>query len=196
MPIMSTVEAVFCRSAPWRGFARHVVLPWAAPPDSVQGQVLEIGGGSGAMAAGLADRSPGLALTVVDQDPQMVIRARRSVATSPSVKVQQADVTNLRFADGSFDTVLSFLMLHHVIEWEASLAEVRRVLRPGGALVGYDLLDHPVPRLIHRLDGSEHRLFSPQDLSDALRAAGFEHAEVCAATGGVWARFRATTPAE
>jgi SAM-dependent methyltransferase len=196
MPIMSTVEAAFCRSAPWRGFARRVVLPWAAPPDSLQGQILEIGGGSGAMAAGLADRSPGLDLTVVDEDPQMVARARRSLVASPSVKVDRADVTDLPFPDRSFDTVLSFLMLHHVIEWEESLAEVRRVLRPGGAIVGYDLLDHAVPRLIHRVDGSEHRLFTSRDLAAALRAAGFEHSEVSTGAAGMWARFHASAPAE
>jgi ubiquinone/menaquinone biosynthesis C-methylase UbiE len=194
MPIMSTVEAAFCRSAPWRGVARHVVLPWAAPPDSVKGKVLEIGGGSGAMAAGLADRSPGLDLTVIDEDPQMVLRARRSVATSPSVKVQRGDVTDLPFADASFDTVLSFLMFHHVIGWEQSLTEVRRVLRPGGALMGYDLLDHAIPRLIHRLDGSAHRLFSAEALLRSLEAAGFEHAEVPAAAGSLWARFHAIAP--
>lgn len=50
MSVMSTVEASFCRSAPWRGFARRVVLPWALRDTEVGPQVLEIGGGSGAMA--------------------------------------------------------------------------------------------------------------------------------------------------
>ena len=37
-------------------------------------------------------------------------------------------------------TVLSWVMLHHTVEWERALAEAIRVLRPSGQLVGYDLL--------------------------------------------------------
>ena len=52
MPAMSPFEAAVCRSAPWRLVARRLVLPWALQGIRPQGKVLEIGAGSGAMAAG------------------------------------------------------------------------------------------------------------------------------------------------
>jgi SAM-dependent methyltransferase len=60
--------------------------------------------------------------------------------------VLPADAPRLLFAADRFDAVLSFVMLHHVIDWEAALDEAIRVLRPGGVLVGYDLVaSHPRP---------------------------------------------------
>ena len=52
----------------------------------------------------------------------------------------QADATDLPFDDGRFSLVLSSAMLHHVVGWEQALSEATRVLRPGGRLVGFDLL--------------------------------------------------------
>jgi hypothetical protein len=53
VPSMSRFQSAFCRSAPWRTFARRAVLPWALQGFRPQGDVLEIGAGSGAMAAEL-----------------------------------------------------------------------------------------------------------------------------------------------
>ncbi|MEX5265258.1 hypothetical protein RF640_14660 [Kocuria sp. CPCC 205231] len=53
MPRMSVLEASFCRSAPWGLVARRMV-PWATQGFPVTGDVLEIGGGSGAMAEAIA----------------------------------------------------------------------------------------------------------------------------------------------
>src|SRR5574341_1703837 len=141
MPEMSDLERGYCRSAPWRLFARKAVLPWALQGEQLEGQVLEIGGGSGAMAAELLQQFPGIRLTVTDYDERMVETARRRLVDfGDRVHVQQADATGLPFDEASFDTVVSFIMLHHVIDWEAAIAEAIRVLRPGGRLVGYDLL--------------------------------------------------------
>ena len=46
-------------------------------------------------------------------------------------RVRRADATDLPFPDDTFDAVVSFIMLHHVIDWEAAVAEAIRVLRPG-----------------------------------------------------------------
>ena len=58
MPVMSALEGAFCRSAPWRALARRTVLPWALGGEHLTGDVLEIGGGSGAMADGIAQLFP------------------------------------------------------------------------------------------------------------------------------------------
>lgn len=44
------------------------------------------------------------------------------------------------FPDASFDGVVTWIMLHHTLEWEKALAEAVRVVRPAGEVVGYDLL--------------------------------------------------------
>jgi hypothetical protein len=58
MPSLSNFEQVVCRSGPWRAFARWVVLPWVLQGRRLRGDVLEVGSGSGAMAAGLLAGAP------------------------------------------------------------------------------------------------------------------------------------------
>lgn len=82
MPVMSGVESAFCRSAPWRSFARGRVLPWALDGLRLCGDVLEIGGGSGAMADGVARTFPAVRLTVTDVDEAMVAGARACLPSS------------------------------------------------------------------------------------------------------------------
>src|SRR5688572_7220057 len=130
MPIMSTVEQAWCRSAPWRAFTRRVVFPWAIGALDLHGDVLELGSGSGAMAAELLERYPAIRLTATDVDPAMRSDAAKRLAHfGDRVQVQEADATQLPFPDASFDAVVSFIMLHHVIAWEEALAEAARVLR-------------------------------------------------------------------
>src|SRR5947208_10234603 len=105
MPSMTPVERALCQSAPWRLFARHVVLPWALGGEVPLGRVLEIGGGSGAMAAELLERYPSTTVVVSDYDEAMVENAaRRLRAYGDRVEVRQADATAPPFEDGSFDT--------------------------------------------------------------------------------------------
>lgn len=196
MPVMSAIESAFCRSAPWRSFARCPVLPWALDGHALHGDVLEIGGGSGAMAAGVAQAHPEVRLTVTDVDGAMVQFARTRLAAHRNVTVQVADVTALPFEDNTFDAVTSYLMLHHVIDWGSALAEVQRVLKPGGAFIGYDLTDTRLARWIHRADGSPHRLLTPGELEHALRALGFTGSTVRSAFSTHLMRFQARTPAE
>jgi SAM-dependent methyltransferase len=175
VPVMSAVEQAFCRSAPWRGFARSVVLPWAMRDQELSGDVLEIGGGSGVMAEQMLRRFPDIRLTVVDVDPAMIAMAgRRLAGRRPQATAVVGDVTQLPFDDGSFDVVTSYLMLHHVIDWPAALAEVSRVLRPGGRFLGYDLDDTRLARVVHRVDGSPHRLIGADVLRRGVTDAGLQ----------------------
>src|SRR5260221_12928912 len=77
------------------------------------------------------------------------VARRRLSEFGPRVEVRQADATALPFPDGSFDTVLSFIMLHHVLQWEQAFAETERMLRPGGRLIGYDLLGDRAGRILN-----------------------------------------------
>lgn len=196
MPIMSMIESAFCRSTPWRSFSRGVVLPWVLAGRSLHGEVLEIGGGSGAMAAGIASRFPEARITVTDVDPLMVDAARTRLAGHVNVGVEVADVSSLPFPSGRFDAVTSCLMLHHVIDWRDALAEAARVLTPGGALVGYDLTDTRLARWIHKADGSPHLLIAADELSRGLAVAGFDEISVRRSAVGHLMRFRAHKPHE
>jgi ubiquinone/menaquinone biosynthesis C-methylase UbiE len=165
MPEMTPFEQGFCRSAPWRWFARRVVVPWALQGEQLSGDVLEIGSGSGAMAAELLARFPDIRLTATDYDDSMVEVARDRLGEfGERVEVQQADATQLPFDDESFDAVLSFIMLHHVMDWEKALAEAVRVLRPGGRLLGFDLLAGPAMRWVHAGHSSQHRMMQWDEL--------------------------------
>lgn len=165
MPEMTSLEQGFCRSAPWRWLAGRVVLPWALQSEHLSGDVLEIGSGSGAMAAELLRRFPDARLTATDYDDSMVDVARdRLREFGDRVDVKQADAAQLPFPDESFDAVLSFIMLHHVIDWEKALAEAVRVLRPGGRLLGFDLLESPAMHWLHRVEGSANRMMRWNEL--------------------------------
>ena len=139
MPSMSTIESLFCRSTPWEAATRRWVLPWALQGVRPTGRVLEIGGGGGAMAAQLlAASAPAdqVQLTVTDFDPVMVAAAQdRLQRFGDRAQARVADAAALPFGDDEFDTVVSFIMLHHVVDWEQALREAVRVLRPGGVLL-------------------------------------------------------------
>jgi ubiquinone/menaquinone biosynthesis C-methylase UbiE len=193
MSVMSNIEAAFCRSAPWRSFARRIALPWALQGTALGVDVLEIGGGSGAMASALLRRHPGTRLTVTDVDDRMVRGASRRLASfGERAQVVVADATELEFEDESFDMVCSWLMLHHTMRWERVCAEAVRVLRPDGLFVGYDLTDSRPARFIHRIDGSEHRLIRPAELADELQQLEVMAPQVRTARGGLVFRFSAT----
>jgi ubiquinone/menaquinone biosynthesis C-methylase UbiE len=162
---MSAVEQGFCRSAPWRWFARRIVVPWALQSEQLSGEILEIGSGSGAMAAELLERFPDVRVTATDYDDSMVEAAwDRLQAFGDRVDVKQADATQLPFPDESFDAVVSFIMLHHVVDWEKALAEAARVLRPGGRLLGFDLLANAPMEWLHQADRSTHRMMRWKEL--------------------------------
>ena len=149
MPTMSRFEAAFCRSGLWRRAARRVVLPWALQGAHPAGDVLEIGAGSGAMAAELLIAHPEVRMTVTDFDAEMVAAAEKRLACfTGRTSTRQADATALPFDDDSFDFALSWIMLHHTVEWEKALAEAVRVTRPGGHVVTDAAFAHaPAPEL-------------------------------------------------
>ncbi len=107
------------------------------------GKVLEVGCGPGLLSIRLA-RSHGLDVTGLDLDAQMIDRARanlrRASATDgPSPSFVVGDIAALPFGDGSFDLVVSTFSMHHWSDRTAGLAEIARVLRPGGRALVWDL---------------------------------------------------------
>jgi ubiquinone/menaquinone biosynthesis C-methylase UbiE len=163
---MSRLQSTLCRSGPWRFVSGAIVLRWSLDGFAPAGRVLEIGAGSGAMAAEVLARYPAIThLTATDVDPTMVDAAATRLATyGDRVATRPADATALPFDDASFDVVLSWIMLHHTVRWEQAVAEATRVLQPGGRLVGYDLLATRPLRALHRNDGDDIRLLRLDEL--------------------------------
>jgi ubiquinone/menaquinone biosynthesis C-methylase UbiE len=158
---MSRFERAYCCSSVWRSSSSAIARELGA--QRLGHDVLEIGAGSGSLAQQLLSDSPELAWTAIDIDPHMAQAAATRLRGFAGASVKTADATAMPFPDDSFDSVVSCLMLHHIVDWERAVAEVARVLRPGGIFVGYDLVRTPLASLFHRLDGSPHRLIVPED---------------------------------
>jgi ubiquinone/menaquinone biosynthesis C-methylase UbiE len=170
MPVMSKVERAFCCGALWQTSAGAVIR--SLPADRLGQDVLEIGSGGGEVTERLLRKRPEIKVTSTDLDPVMTEAATRRLRDRPGATVLPADATDLPFADASFDSVVSCLMLHHVIDWETALREAARVLRPGGTFVGYDLVRTPLATAVHKLDRSPFRLFDPEEFADGCARAG------------------------
>jgi ubiquinone/menaquinone biosynthesis C-methylase UbiE len=101
------------------------------------GDTLEVAVGTG---LNLAHYPPGVRLTGVDLSPGMLAVARQRAADlDRTVELREADAQALPFGDASFDTVVCTMSLCSVPDERATIAEMHRVLRPGGRLL---LLDH------------------------------------------------------
>jgi SAM-dependent methyltransferase len=147
------------------------------------GDVLEIGGGTG---ANLPCYGPAVtSLTITEPQPPMLRRLEGNVrARRLDAKVLRAPAEDLPFEDDSFDVAVSTLVLCGVDDQPRALRELRRVLRPGGRLLFVEHLrsaDPATARLQDRLNWL-NRLVVCCDCNrptlDTMRAAGFAVTEV------------------
>lgn len=100
--------------------------------------VLDVGTGPGLVPQALARACPGLSVVGTDLAPAMVARAGERTRGTTGLRFEVADVAELPFPDASVDLVVSSLSLHHWERPRAGLADVVRVLRPGGRAWVYD----------------------------------------------------------
>ena len=102
---------------------------------------LELGVGTGRIA--LPFIRAGYNYTGVDISRQMMDRLEAKIAADAQAgyryELREADITAMPFADATFDVAIGVHVLHLVSDWQATVREARRVLRPNGVLViGYD----------------------------------------------------------
>ncbi|MDQ0755623.1 class I SAM-dependent methyltransferase [Arthrobacter sp. B3I4] len=107
-------------------------------------RILDAGCGSGPLSAAL--RAKGAIMSGFDASPAMLDLARQRLGSSADLYV--ADLSKpLPFADDSFDDVVASLVLHYLEDWSGPLAELRRVLKPGGRLIVS--VNHPAVSVVN-----------------------------------------------
>jgi ubiquinone/menaquinone biosynthesis C-methylase UbiE len=120
--------------------------------DQSNKSVLEYGCGEGWVSKDLA--VAGAKLSAFDISAEAVARTRKVLASAgvaDRCSVEQMGAENLRYADGSFDSAIGFAILHH-LDMEMALAELYRVLKPGGvAFFAEPLGTNPLINLYRRL---------------------------------------------
>jgi ubiquinone/menaquinone biosynthesis C-methylase UbiE len=169
-PTRYDVLSRFTEAGLFRGISDDVA--GEAPPEA---RVLEVGCGPGHLSIALTKRHA-FVVTGLDLDPAMIDRARanaeRSIAAGerhPTFVV--GDVASLPFDVGAFDVVVSTFSMHHWDDPSAGLAEIGRVLRPGGRALIWDLRPgsaihlfiarhHDLPDPVKHLEGSSLSLVS------------------------------------
>ncbi len=106
-------------------------------------RVLDIGCGTGNLLLALGRAAPGADLTGLDPDARTLARAaRKAHRAGVAVTWRPGFAEELPYPDGALDRMFSSLMLHHLHDKDALLAEVRRVLRPDGLFVLADIDGH------------------------------------------------------
>lgn len=165
-----------CASAEWGETMEREILPWALGGRELGDHVIEVGPGPGRTTDVLRRKVARVTAVEVDEGLAAALASRLA---GTNVTVVRADATALPFPDGAFSAATSFTMLHHVPTPELQdrlLAELRRVLRPGGIVIGVDSLDRPAWRELH--EGDTCVPVDPDTLEGRLRAAGFVEVEV------------------
>lgn len=153
----------------------------AAVADQLQGDVLEIGTGTGATLHQLAGNDRITSFTGIDLSQGMLDRAQQVAAGLPfPVDLRQMDATRLDFPAASFDTVTVSLTLCTVPDPAATLREMARVCRPDGRIV---LLEHvlsPNPVVgwfLRRLSPAQERMLGchlDRPTNHLVRDLGFQ----------------------
>ncbi len=123
----------------WSRVVAKEFLTWLAPAADLDW--LEVGCGTGALTQTVLSLAAPRSLLATDQSADFVAHAQAGMNDS-GARFQVADATQLPCADASFDVVASGLVLNFVPDRQAALAEMRRVLRPGGLLAFY-VWDYP-----------------------------------------------------
>jgi SAM-dependent methyltransferase len=169
---MNENHANLCSSPGWAHYLQEEILVPLVRDVELGNELLEIGPGYGAATEWLRQRVKRLTAVEVDRESATRLAERYS---GGNVEVLVADGTSLSHADGTFDSVGCFTVLHHVPTVEGQggiLSEALRVLRPGGVLIGSDSAASDGLRRFH--EGDTYNPIDPRCLLDLLKSLGFD----------------------
>jgi ubiquinone/menaquinone biosynthesis C-methylase UbiE len=160
-------------------FRQHVLELAALKGDE---RLLDAGCGTGMMALRIAARYPGCAVHGIDLSPKMIAVARRDAEKqSLPVDLRAGSITDLPYPDDSFDVVITNIMYHHLdlAEKQQAVAQIARVLKPGGRYVSAEFGPRARNALQRRLAKGEYTLY-PSHLTEAGLAIIYEELGVFA----------------
>jgi SAM-dependent methyltransferase len=173
---MNLFHRWLCQSARWKTTVERYILPWVLDGVDLGPNVIEVGPGPGITTDLLRTRVERLTCVEIDRALADALSHRMA---GRNVTVLCEDATDLPLPDETFDGAVSLTMLHHVPSaalQDRLLAEVARVLRPGGIFAGTDSISSPLFRLMHVFDTMV--VVDPNTLPERLEAAGFTDVQV------------------
>lgn len=189
---MNRLEQFFCSTSLWQRMTHGYLLPWVLSGAKLGDHVLEIGAGYGPATGGLLRLAP--RVTSLEYDLRAIARLKAK-HNDPSVAPLCGDAASLPFADQSFTSAVAILVLHHLKSRELqdrAIAEVHRVLQPGGSFFAAEINDGWINRAVHYK--STFTPVAPASLFARLTAAGFSRVSVDFRSSGF--RIRARKAAE
>lgn len=179
---MNRVESALINSRPRRWLQRSVEtrILQQLGGRMAGGVALEIGSGPGTGVELILDRFGADRVIAVELDEKMVARARHRLAgRGDRVDLRVGDAEDTGLADASVDAVFDFAIVHHIPDWRAAVAEVARVLRPGGRFyfeeVTRDALERPTYRTF--FDHPSDDRFTADEFVAGLDAIGLRVGE-------------------
>jgi SAM-dependent methyltransferase len=173
---MNAEHLAYCAGPEWAETVRDHIIPWVTAGVDLGGHLIEVGPGPGATTDVLRHMVARLTAVEVDGALAAALTARFAGTNAEAL---HADATALPFEDGEFSAAICLTMLHHVPEaalQDRIFAEMARVVRPGGWVIGSDSLDSPEFRGFH--DGDVCLPIPPEGLAARLEAAGLREVTI------------------
>lgn len=143
-------------------------------------RVLDLGAGTGRTAMPMSER--GASVVAADASIEMLhVAHEKARLQGHQVHCAIIDAHHLPFPDETFDLVMSFRMLMHVVDWNQTLSEICRVARqrviidfpPLSGFAGLAPFIHPIQKLFRR-NHQSYRVFAIQNVCEALSNLGFK----------------------
>jgi demethylmenaquinone methyltransferase/2-methoxy-6-polyprenyl-1,4-benzoquinol methylase len=162
------------------------IAGWLSPFVAPGGHLLDVGGGTGALARRLHERLD-IAVTVLDPTPEML----GYIPADGPVRAVLGTAEEMPFAEDTFDALIVTDAFHHFRDQPAAVAEFCRVVKPGGGVIVVELDPSGwVMRMIvfgEKLLGEPGAFFKPGEMCEFMAAHGIEGE--CTPLKGVAYRF-------
>jgi ubiquinone/menaquinone biosynthesis C-methylase UbiE len=146
------------------------VIAALVPSLPAAGVALDIGCGTGRLLERVGAASPRMRLLGLDRSAGMLAEAHQE---RPDLLVGQGAAEHLPYRDGSFDAVVTTISFHHWSDKAAAVAEIFRVLKPGGVFALSDISSDDVPRWLPIARRHMHDMPTLDERERLLTGAGF-----------------------